>query len=58
MGDRAYEFAVLDDWAARHSSDYAAQVSRDVFKYYFNLVEITDIITGTASEETGATGGD
>lgn len=52
------EIAIAVRIANGYSSDYAAQVSRDVFKYYFNLVEITDIITGTASEETGTTGGD
>ncbi|MBE5895057.1 MAG: penicillin-binding protein [Lachnospiraceae bacterium] len=52
------EIAIAVRIANGYSSDYAAQVARDVFKYYFNLAEITDIITGTASEEAGTTGGD
>ncbi len=41
-----------------YSSDYAAQVACDVFKYYFNLEDAEDIITGTASEATTVSAGD
>lgn len=41
-----------------YSSDYAAQVSRDVFMYYFNLVEEEELINGVASEANGTTNGD
>ncbi|MCR5477913.1 MAG: penicillin-binding protein [Lachnospiraceae bacterium] len=31
-----------------YSSDYAAQISRDIIKYYYGLAEEDDLITGTA----------
>ncbi len=31
-----------------YSSDYAAQISRDIMKYYFGLVEEEELLTGTA----------
>lgn len=31
-----------------YSSDYAAQISRDIIKYYYGLAEEEDLITGTA----------
>ena len=31
-----------------YSSDYAAQVTRDILKYYYGLAEEEDLITGTA----------
>lgn len=33
-----------------YSSDYAAQISKDVIMYYYNLAETDEIITGTADE--------
>ncbi len=33
-----------------YSSDYAAQVTRDVIAYYYGLVEEEDIVTGTAKD--------
>ena len=41
-----------------YTSDYAAQVALDVYKYYFNLADEQDILTGTASQVTGTIGGD
>jgi len=39
-----------------YSSDYAAQLARDVYKYYFGLVESEDLINGTAdSPDAGIT---
>ena len=32
-----------------YTSDYAAEISRDVFKYYFNLEEESKLITGNAA---------
>ena len=31
-----------------YSSDYAAQVTRDVIAYYYGLVEEEELVTGTA----------
>lgn len=36
-----------------YSSDYAAQVTRDIVKYYFDLVDEQDLITGTANSAEG-----
>ncbi len=33
-----------------YSSDYAAQVTRDIIRYYYGLAEEEDLITGTANE--------
>ncbi len=33
-----------------YSSDYAAQVTRDIVKYYYGLAKEEDLITGTANE--------
>ena len=33
-----------------YSSDYAAQVTKDVIAYYYGLVEEEDVVTGTAEE--------
>lgn len=41
-----------------YTSDYAAQVAVDVYKYYFKLAEEDDILTGTASDANGTIGGD
>jgi penicillin-binding protein 2 len=31
-----------------YSSDYAAQISRDIIKYYYGLADTDELITGTA----------
>lgn len=36
-----------------YSSDYAAQVTRDIYKYYYGLAEEEDLITGTADTPDG-----
>ena len=36
-----------------YSSDYAAQVTRDIYKYYYGLAEEEDLITGTAAADEG-----
>lgn len=36
-----------------YSSDYAAQVTRDVVKYYYGLAEENDIVTGVADTPDG-----
>lgn len=36
-----------------YSSDYAAQVTRDVIKYYYGLAAEEEIITGTADTQNG-----
>ena len=41
-----------------YTSDYAAQVAVDVYKYYFKLADEEDILTGTASDANGTIGGD
>jgi penicillin-binding protein 2 len=38
-----------------YSSDYAAQITRDVVKYYYGLAEREEIITGTATTLEGGT---
>lgn len=41
-----------------YTSDYAAQVALDAYKYYFKLADDDEILSGTASEVTGTIGGD
>jgi penicillin-binding protein 2 len=42
-----------------YSSDYAAQVGKDISVYYFDLADKEEIITGTADEPLNVTtGGD
>lgn len=36
-----------------YSSDYAAQVTRDIIKYYYNLTDEEELITGTANSAEG-----
>ena len=36
-----------------YSSDYAAQVTRDIIKYYYDLADEDDLITGTANSAEG-----
>lgn len=50
------EIAIATRIPFGYSSDYAAQVTRDVIKYYYGLAEEEDIITGTANKpEAGVT---
>jgi penicillin-binding protein 2 len=49
------EIAIATRVAFGYSSDFAAQISREVFKYYFGLAERTEIITGVAGELEGGT---
>ncbi len=43
------EISIATRIAFGYTSDYAAEVSRDVLKYYFNLEDEADIITGNAA---------
>lgn len=50
------EIAIATRIPFGYSSDYAAQVTRDVIKYYYGLAEEADLITGTAnSPDAGIT---
>ena len=42
------EIAIATRIAFGYSSDYAANATRDIYKYYFDLEEEDDILTGTA----------
>ena len=52
------EIAIATRIAFGYSSSFAAQTSRDVIKYYFNLADEEDILTGEADSVEGATYGD
>lgn len=52
------QIAVATRIAFGYSSSFAAQTSKDVFKYYFNLEEKEEIVTGGATDVEGATYGD
>lgn len=53
------EISVVVRVANGYTSDYAAQIARDVYKYYFELEDESEIITGTAGIlEGGAINGD
>ena len=41
-----------------YTSANCAEVGADVFKYYFNLADEAEIVSGTASGSTGQTIGD
>ena len=41
-----------------YTSDYTAQLCVDVYKYYFDLEDEEDILTGTATTLSGTIGGD
>ena len=43
------EIAIATRIPFGYSSDYAAQVTRDIVKYYYGLAEEDDIVTGTAN---------
>jgi penicillin-binding protein 2 len=38
-----------------YTSDYAAQIAKEVYKYYYGLGNKEDIITGTATTLDGGT---
>lgn len=53
------EISVTVRVANGYTSDYAAQIAREVYKYYFKLVDANDIITGNANGiEQGTINGD
>lgn len=47
------EICVVVRVANGYTSDYAAQVAREVYKYYYGLAEESEIITGTAGTLEG-----
>lgn len=49
----APEIAVTVRVANGYSSDYAAQIAKDVYEYYYGLKEENEIITGTAGTLVG-----
>ncbi len=44
------EIAIATRIAFGYTSDYAAQTTRDIIKYYYGLAETEDLITGEADE--------
>ncbi|MCR4585066.1 MAG: penicillin-binding protein [Lachnospiraceae bacterium] len=52
------EIAIAVRIANGYSSDFAAQVAADIFKYRFNLESEEELITGEASDATAVSGGD
>lgn len=52
------EIAIAVRIANGYSSDFAAQLGKDVFSYYFKLKDENELITGTASEAEGVANGD
>lgn len=44
------EIAIATRIAFGYTSDYAAQTTRDIIKYYYGLAETEEIITGSAAE--------
>ncbi len=49
------EIAIATRIAYGYSSSYAAQTTRDIIEYYFELADEDEIITGTASQITAST---
>lgn len=49
------EIAIATRIAYGYTSNYAAQTTKDVIKYYFELAEEEELITGTATQMTGST---
>lgn len=47
------EIAITTRIPFGYSSDYAAQLTRDIIKYYYGLAEEEELITGTAEAEEG-----
>ncbi|MED9903302.1 MAG: penicillin-binding transpeptidase domain-containing protein [Lachnospiraceae bacterium] len=52
------EIAIATRIAFGYSSSYAAQASKEVIKYYYNLADEEEILTGEANSVDGATYGD
>ena len=53
------EICVVVRVANGYTSDYAAQIGREIYKYYYGLAEESEIITGTAGTlEGGQINGD
>ncbi len=53
------EVTVSTRIAFGYTSDYAANLTRDIYQYYFELAEEDDILTGTAAvPDAAASGGD
>ena len=53
------EIAIATRVLNGYSSDYAAQITKDIIVYYYGLAEEDEIITGTAEQPlTGSTTGD
>lgn len=52
------EIAIATRIAFGYSSSFAAQTSRDIIKYYYDLADEEDILTGEADNVDGATYGD
>ncbi len=49
------EIAIATRIAFGYSSSYAAQTTRDIIEYYFDLRDENELITGTASQITAST---
>ncbi|MCD7725930.1 MAG: penicillin-binding protein [Clostridiales bacterium] len=49
------EISVTVRVANGYTSDYAAQIAKDVYEYYYGLKDESEIITGTAGTLTGGT---
>lgn len=54
----APEIAIATRIAFGYSSSFAAQTSKDIIKYYYNLADDEEIVTGEAADIEGATYGD
>ncbi|MDR2547705.1 MAG: penicillin-binding protein [Lachnospiraceae bacterium] len=52
---REPEIGLATRVAFGYSSDYAAQITREIIKYYYGLAEHDEIITGVATELEGGT---
>ncbi len=53
------EISVVVRIANGYTSDYAAQIAKEVYKYYYGLADESEIITGTAGTlESGSINGD
>ena len=47
------EISVVVRVANGYTSDYAAQIGREIYKYYYGLADESEIITGTAGTLEG-----
>jgi len=52
------EIAIATRIAFGYSSSFAAQTSKEIIKYYYNLADEEEIVTGEATDIEGATYGD